>query len=379
MSQRASYFKLGLFVLAGTALLLVSLSLLGAGALLRRTLPAETYFSESVEGLTVGAPVKLRGVTVGKASGITFVDRRYDLDGTAMEDTTTGAWVMVTMSFEIGRRHGDAFVEQLQRMVEQGLRVRTASAGLTGGTYLDLFFPGAGAPPPLKPLWTPETLYIPSAPSLFGQIESAAERIARQLEQADIAELLQNFNQLLVHIDQKVGELNVPEIQSSAVAMLDNLKDSSERLKGILSDPRIEQIVGDVASVTSALHVAVGDQPGDLAAFIKDLPQVTGRLRDTLAEIEGVLEDEQTKRMLANLSRASDSLPGATEDIRLLARRLEVLVASQEQNLVAIVTVLRQTLENAEAITEDARRNPARILFGDPPPRIDPAGGIGGR
>ena len=379
MSQRASYFKLGLFVLAGTALLLISLSLLGAGALLRKTLPAETYFSESVEGLTVGAPVKLRGVTVGKASGITFVDRRYDIDGSTLENTTTGAWVMVTMSFEIGRRHGTEFGKQLERMLDQGLRVRTASAGLTGGTYLELFFPGDDAPPPLKPLWKPESLYIPSAPSLFGQIESAAERIARQLEQADIAGMLKNFNDLLVHIDQKVGELNVPEIQSSAVAMLDNLRDSSERIKAILSDPRIEQIVGDVASVTSALHVSVGDQPGDLAAFIKDLPQVSGRLRETLDEIQGILDDEQTKRMLANLSKASDGLPGATEDIRLLARRLEVLVASQQQNLVAIVTLLRRTLENAEAITEDAKRNPARILFGDPPPHIDPAGGIGGR
>lgn len=371
MSQRANSFKIGLFVIVAVAMILVALSLLGVGALFRQTLAAETYFSESVSGLNVGAPVKLRGVTMGKVRRIMFVDQKYEISHVPGEMSTRD-WVLVEMELNVEKGSLDQAEERTKRMIAAGLRVRTASAGLTGGTYLEFIFAGSGTAEPLVLSWTPEELYIPSAPSLMGQIESAAERIASQLEKADIAALLTNFNDLVKNVDAKVEAIDIDKLENSALSLIDGLKDSNTRLQAILANPAIDTTLDDIAKVADALRTSVGDQGADLAAFIKDLPQVTTRLRDAVGEVESLLQDEQTKRMLANLSRASDSLPGATEDLRLLARRLETLLASQQQDITTIISALRRTMTNTESITEDARRNPARLLLGDPPPPINP-------
>ncbi|MFP4162140.1 MAG: MlaD family protein [Ectothiorhodospira sp.] len=80
MSTRAGYFRLGLFIVAtvsaGVALLLI----LGVGALFQPKMMMETYFDESVQGLEVGSPVKLRGVTIGEVSEISFTYAHYQQD-----------------------------------------------------------------------------------------------------------------------------------------------------------------------------------------------------------------------------------------------------------------------------------------------------------
>ena len=88
MSERANAFRLGLFVIVSTALLVGGLTFLGAWSFTRNTVRIETYFEDSIEGLEVGAPVKHRGVTVGRVSQIGFVYQRYD---TGREDTLEGA------------------------------------------------------------------------------------------------------------------------------------------------------------------------------------------------------------------------------------------------------------------------------------------------
>ena len=58
MSQKANYFKLGLFVigalLSGVAVLLV----IGSGRWFERKITIETYFNESVQGLDIGSKIK---------------------------------------------------------------------------------------------------------------------------------------------------------------------------------------------------------------------------------------------------------------------------------------------------------------------------------
>ena len=65
MSQKANYFKLGLFVIgaivAGVAVLLI----IGSGRWLKPHVVMETYFNESVQGLDIGSKMKYRGVTIG--------------------------------------------------------------------------------------------------------------------------------------------------------------------------------------------------------------------------------------------------------------------------------------------------------------------------
>ena len=68
MSAEARYFRVGLFVLVGVALIGSCTVILGGRGLFKDPILLETYFDESVQGLEVGSPVKLRGVQLGTVS-----------------------------------------------------------------------------------------------------------------------------------------------------------------------------------------------------------------------------------------------------------------------------------------------------------------------
>ena len=80
MSQKANYFKLGLFVIgavvAGVAVLLI----IGTGRWLKPRAVMETYFNESVQGLDIGSKMKYRGVVIGEVTRISFTYVKYELD-----------------------------------------------------------------------------------------------------------------------------------------------------------------------------------------------------------------------------------------------------------------------------------------------------------
>jgi len=80
MSQQASYFRLGLFILAAIAVFLGIVLALSAGQVFRQTVVLETYFNESVQGLDSGSAVKYRGVQLGRVTNISFTWARYEQD-----------------------------------------------------------------------------------------------------------------------------------------------------------------------------------------------------------------------------------------------------------------------------------------------------------
>ena len=65
MSQRANYFKLGLFVIGAIVAGILVLIVIGTGRVLQKRVTIETYFNESVQGLDIGSKMKYRGVEVG--------------------------------------------------------------------------------------------------------------------------------------------------------------------------------------------------------------------------------------------------------------------------------------------------------------------------
>ena len=158
MARDISYFKLGLFVISGVALLVSpGVIVFGAGAMFRETITVETAIPESVEGLDPGAAVKYQGVTVGKVSRIELAIWPYGT-GDAGMDEAIGKYVVLQLALRrdmIPAGSVQEFEANLRKSVESGLRARMASSGLTGPAYVELVFLSPVQYPPLKIEWTP--------------------------------------------------------------------------------------------------------------------------------------------------------------------------------------------------------------------------------
>src|SRR5881394_3894499 len=65
MSKKINTTSIGLFIVTGVALGVIGLLLFSSSKMFSKTRDVIVYFNDSLNGLSVGAPVKYRGVTIG--------------------------------------------------------------------------------------------------------------------------------------------------------------------------------------------------------------------------------------------------------------------------------------------------------------------------
>jgi ABC-type transporter Mla subunit MlaD len=337
------YFKLGLFVLIGVALLVGTIVTLGAGSLFAKTVLAETYVDESVAGLEAGSAVKYRGVTVGRVKDIRFAASKY---AAAAEAGQFSRKILIEMSLnaDVVSEFGEAAIA---KMVQEGLRARITQTGITGAAYVGLDFYDPKAYPPAAINWKPEGVYIPAIPSITSEVMTTVERLMTDFTQADLPGVLKRFDTLLEDVNKSVDELKLSEVREQVVALLTEVRGTNSRIKQLLDDPKLQ----------TAVH---------------DLPDITSRLQASVARADEILHDKRLDQTLTGLSDAATNAGPAAADARRLMRDTRTLVASQEDDLRTIITDLRSAVANLNTVTEDAKANPSRLLLGQPPPRKKP-------
>ncbi|HNQ88460.1 MAG TPA: MlaD family protein [Verrucomicrobiota bacterium] len=80
MSQKANPTSIGLFLVIGLALGVLGLITFSSGKLFRTQHRYILYFDASLKGLNPGAPVKLRGVTVGSVAEVLITHNQARTD-----------------------------------------------------------------------------------------------------------------------------------------------------------------------------------------------------------------------------------------------------------------------------------------------------------
>lgn len=240
MSAEARYFRVGLFVLVGTVLIGGCAVMLAGEQLFAESVVFETYFAESVQGLDVGSPVKIRGVRLGSVSEIGLVQDYYTFKNEE-ERLEHGQKVLVLMNLRVRERDRRAGVKvedqerNLQRMIDRGLRLRLTSAGLTGTSFIEADYRSPETSPPMEITWTPRNSYVPSTQSAFAALATAAERVFSRLEDIEIEKLMTNLDTLIVSLTDQVNNLNTEQVQREAVGLVSELRGTNMRLQQMLA------------------------------------------------------------------------------------------------------------------------------------------------
>lgn len=325
------HFRLGLFILGALAALIIGLTVIGTGNLLRPTVLIETYIDGSVQGLDVGAPIKFRGVTIGDVTRLGFTSVEYQFDVPPAERKR---YVLVEGRvrpdrFASSTREGLFHDDLLGPLVAGGLRVRMAAQGITGINFLELDFLDPDSPA-LPVAWEPRNVYIPSAPSITVQFLEYAENVLRRLDQLDIEGV----------IDSSIAALQTLE---RTLAGLDT--GTFARQVGELTDQLRETVAG-----SEQLLQAAGSLLED--PHLKALPAET---RATLQSLRGTLDGADIAALITQ--------------IEAVVSRLDRGLAINEQKLAGTLVDLQAVTTSLRSLSEDARRNPAGTIFGAPPPR----------
>lgn len=178
MSKKANKTMIGLFVVGALILLIIGIVVFGSGLLFKRTNKFVLYFDGSVKGLSVGAPVMFRGVTIGIVKDISLI---YDSKvGTIM--------LPVIVEIEQGRIKGAPSFGELggdKKMIELGLRGKLeVQSFLTGQLMISFdFYPDK--PAELRGILKqyPELPTLPISPDIFELMnEFPIKEIAKNLE-----------------------------------------------------------------------------------------------------------------------------------------------------------------------------------------------------
>ena len=228
MGGRGMFLRVGLLVLVGIGAVIGVVLFLG-GNNFSNGVELETYFRELVEGLDVGAPVNYLGVTLGRVTDIGLVTAEYG-EG-APVDIRRATYRLVYVRFvinprKIGRVLTPADVESA---IAAGLRTRVASQGITGISYLSLDFLNPEQYPAVAVPWKPEYPYVPSVPSTFAQVQSAAERISSQLEQIDFKAIAEGLLGLTQTLQRELTSGEAHQTLTAATALLGALQTTLEK------------------------------------------------------------------------------------------------------------------------------------------------------
>jgi phospholipid/cholesterol/gamma-HCH transport system substrate-binding protein/paraquat-inducible protein B len=272
----------GLFVLIGIVLIAAGTVILGGQDLFTEPIRFETVFDESVQGLEVGSAVKLRGVQLGTVSEILFAGDSYPLE-TTEERLRYGERVVVRFSVLDPPEEGISLEERrrrIQQLIDRGLRLRLATSGVTGTSFVQADFVSPERHPPMQIPWTPKHMYIPSAPSTMATIASAAERIFERLEGLDLEPVIRDLDALLVSLREAVDSLDVPALQRDLSATLGEVRGLARNVDGRV-EPIATGVEDTLEDAQEALSIAAEDSPVryDLARTLEELAAAARSIR----------------------------------------------------------------------------------------------------
>jgi len=345
MEEKQRYHRLGVFVVATVAIAFAVLFILGGRNFFEPTIKFETYFGQSVAGLEIGSPVKFRGVPLGTVVEIETSGALYERDVPAEKRK---GYIVVRGEVTGARERIEDWKKNLDLSVAQGLRVQTQLAGITGQQYLALDILDPKAHPPLEYGWKPEYRYIPSAPSLTGEIIAGLQKFMASLNEAEINQLGQNLNRLVVNVNAKLDQLDVAQLSSEAAGLLKDARAAVQRIDGVVAKAPIDQAVMNVSSAAGRLDKLLAD-PG-LTRTVDNAAAFTERLR-------AAAEGGEIDRILKDLDEA--------------IQRANAILADNQYDLRGIVQDLRATMDNLRTLSETAKRYPAGVLIGGPPEKVE--------
>ena len=312
MESRAHAIVAGLFtVLLGASLILAAMWFS------RENYDHVTYVLESkhsVSGLNPQAPVRLRGVPIGKVQSIEF-------------DEVDPKLILITILVKGGSR------------ITRGTSAQLGAQGITGTSYVML--EDDGRKPEFLPPSTDKPSRIAVKRALFDEIANSGQEILFQV------------SKVAKQLEALLSEPN----QAQLVGALSSVRGMSERIEGLAKalEPgakNLPALAGDARKTMASADAA-----------LRDLTPALQEAKTALASVDKLAREyTQRAEALDRVAKSAEQISGATQNAAGdLTPRANVLLEEIARNS-----------RNLDRLLSELNERPAGLVFGRQPPRPGP-------
>lgn len=302
---------IGLFVLGAAALGIATVLFLGSMRLFSKELEYVLYFDESVNGLSVGAPVKINGVPIGRVSDILI---RYNQ---APDSSAIPVFVKVARGRLRGLGAGRVVEDEdaVELEIWRGLRGHLQMESIiTGQLYVELSYIAEPRDnPPVFRQVEPLMQEIPTVPSVLARIGSETTDLFARIASVDYQGISQQLVGLLAELRGKVDAVDTAVISVELSGLLQDARAS-------LQAAQLKETFAAARATLASLEQTSEQARGDLSAL---LPQ----LSETALSLQAGLDKAGESFALLNqwLHPASPVRADFESSLRSLARMVEHL------------------------------------------------------
>jgi paraquat-inducible protein B len=326
MSKKANPATIGAFIVGAIILLIVGILVFSSEAWFNKNDRFIVFFDESINGLNIGAPIKLSGVNIGQVTEIN-VERDRKLNQ-----------ILVPVIFEVNPKkiknfddisQGNLDKSTVDDLINSGLRMQLKlSSMLTGQLFIEaLFLPNTEAK-----LYghRPNLTEIPSVPSSSEEIQKTLRSFLADIKNVDFKKFFNDIEKTISNIEELTGSEQTRETFTALNAsMLD-----FEQIMSTLKDESI-LISRDLRKTINRADQLILTFDANAGPLLKETQQTMVSAKTALKQLNSALINIES--LTNSDSPISQDLQTALQELARAARSTRVMMDYLERHPDALI------------------------------------------
>lgn len=330
MSKPVNPYTIGAFLVGSLALLIAAILIFGGGQFFKKKNQYVIFFHGALNGLNIGAPVKLQGVQIG-----TVKDISLELDKKSAQ-LSKPVVIEIDPSVIMGPNglpfEATSNIEQrqqnTQRLIDAGFKAQLQTQSLlTGLLYVEVdFFRD-------KPVILTGHNYrdlpeIPSVPTTSDEIKNTADEVLQKIRQLPLEDMVKD---LAVTMKEVREIMTSDELKKNRVALAKTLDETQKLVAGLNRN---------LTPLLTNMNGTVTDTRMMVQNFTRDMRPILASTEKTLTTATNILEESR------HTLGAVDAL------------------AAPDAPLWQSLEALRDAAQSTQNLTDYLERHPDSIIYG---------------
>lgn len=196
----------------------------------------------------------------------------------------TGSFPHIQQDKETAQRRFDAFIKN-------GLRLQLSRNILTGQGIIEARYLDPERFPVGEYPWTPKYLFIPSARSDFTTMKDSVDKILQRLEQIETEKIGENMNKVLVSVNEAVNSARIGEVSQEALELVNELRQTNQDLKRLIENPGSQEGMANFAELIDQMNIILAHIDQLVFSESPQVIEILGNLKQMSENLKNMTEN----------------------------------------------------------------------------------------